>query len=149
MRGWKLLFFVAWAFLAMIAASYIVGCYVSHPPSPGSNGHGPGTTPHDLNGIAWWLEMFAVIAVPITVGAIVAFFLVPEAHRLSTFLGIGGASLFGVSVLLRVSLWLVPWVAGSLGVLAVVALAYELYVKISKNKNVPDLLNLGNSASLA
>lgn len=135
------LFLFALAFL-------IVGCATAHPTTgpAAPPSHGPGTTPHGLENVGWWLELLAIIGVPAIAAGITLLIvnlfnpLGLSTFRLSLMLSIGGASLFGVSVLLRASLWLVPWVEVVLCVLALAALAYEIYVKASGNKSLPDPL---------
>lgn len=87
--------------------------------------------PSQLAGVATWLDIFMIVAIPIVAGAVVLFFLAPADFKYSLGLGSGGITLFVTSALLKVSLWLIPWVAGGIVVLALAALGYEIYARVT------------------
>lgn len=136
---------VAWSIVSLILASFIVGCAPVHSAS-GPLLNDPVNVTHPLHHVLTWTEIFMVAGIPI-IAAGVALLVVGlfnpiglAAHKASTFLMVGGGALFGVSAFLRVSLWLIPWlVYGTIG-LGVIFAAYEVYVKVSKRKDIPDLL---------
>jgi hypothetical protein len=87
----------------------------------------PGHTPTSLLHIASALDVFVILSV-IAVGiGIGLFFWLPTSHNLSLALIFLGGGVEASALVTRVSLWLVPWLAVSLAVLAVVAFIYEVY----------------------
>lgn len=131
--------------LLAIGFCLISGCAVN----PTSTGH-PSTTglshvPASLTHVSTSLGILAVVGVIALAVGVGLYFTVPETHKLSIILaGIGG-SLVGISLLLKVSLWLIPWIAYSFLGLAVIALGYEFYIKISGNKKLPDLTSISGT----
>ena len=106
------------------------GC-ASHIPKPGPGGgsHGPGSTPKSLSQFATGLDWLMLLAVPLIAGGIAMVFFAPVAHRLSFAIVTAGGALLGVSLLIRVSLWLVPWIAGALLIGGLLFAGYEVYRK--------------------
>jgi hypothetical protein len=87
----------------------------------------PGHTPTSLLHIATALDWFVILSV-VTVGVgIGLFFWLPTSHNLSLALIFLGGGVEASSLFTRVSLWLVPWLAVGLALLAVVAFIYEVY----------------------
>lgn len=64
--------------------------------------------------------------------AVALYFLLPETHRLSGLLMVGGGSVLGLSLLLKTTLWMMPWVGGVLVIGGLALLGYELYLKFVK-----------------
>lgn len=107
------------------------GCAPTHKPTPAPAVHSaishPGTTPPELKSVAKgldWIIVLAILAAGVGVGL---YFVVPAAHSLS--LPIAGVALAieGISLVTRVSLWFVPWLAAGLALAALVFFAIEIY----------------------
>lgn len=126
---------------AFTTAFLLAGC-ATHPVAPHVQPQvftHPGETPPSLTHVAKWLDALIVIsAIGIGVG-IALFFFAPVAHRASIILAGTAGAVEGSALLLRVSLWMIPWIAIGLVTLALAALGYEIYVKVSKSKSLPPL----------
>lgn len=125
--------FCMWLIGLVFAVGFLcAGCAPTSPPpkplpTPVPVLTHPGQTPAPLAHVATGLDWIILIAV-IGVGLGVAlFFVVPAAHNLSIPIAGVAAGIEGSALLTRVSLWLIPWVAGGLVVLAAGVSIYEVY----------------------
>lgn len=131
------------AFWALLAGVAMFGC--AHVPSATVSttvthslvSH-PGTTPPELHQAASGFTWIAVLCVvPIGVG-IGLYFFAPATHAWSLILaGVAGAT-EATALLLRISLWFIPWLAIALLVFALGVLAYELWRKRSSIESAVD-----------
>lgn len=90
---------------------------------------GVGKTPVALTGVSSGLDWLILASVVITAASIGLFFYLPAGHRISGAMGIGGACTLGISLLLKTTLWMIPWLAGGLVVLGLIYFFYELWYK--------------------
>lgn len=70
--------------------------------------------------------MIALVAVVVLGLGVASFFIFPMAHTLSTTVALSAGGVEASALVLKVSLWTIPWIAGALGVLAVLVFAYEI-----------------------
>lgn len=86
--------------------------------------------PPSLGKIDTSLDLGFVLGLGGIVAAAVAYFLIPEQHRISFALAAGGGTLLGLSLLFKVSLWIIPWVVGGLLIAAALVLCWEVYKRL-------------------
>lgn len=115
--------------MSMLLISIMAGCAPIHPPVPVTTvTHTTVTsTPASLAVVGHGLDyliLAAVIATGIGVGL---FFALPASHNISIPIGAVAVSVGVASILLKVSLFAIPWIAAGLGVVALVVCAYEVY----------------------
>lgn len=90
------------------------------------------STPETLKTFAGFLDFILPVAMLALAIAVALYFLLPAGHTLSlTLAGVAGG-VEALALLLKVSLWLVPWFAGVLAAGALAALGYEVYIKYFK-----------------
>jgi hypothetical protein len=92
------------------------------------------------------LDLFISLALLAIALAFTLFFTLPGPHNLSVSLGIGGGSLLGLSLFLKVLLPFVPIIGFVLLLGALAALGYEIYEKVHTGKFV-DLTAIGSEQS--
>lgn len=110
-----------------LATLSLCGCHVNHAaPSPAPLiSH---QVPEVLKNVGTGLDRLIILSV-LVIGVVIAvFFILPEAHRLSITIGTGAGSVLAISLFLKTTLWMVPWIAGGLLILAVLVGIYEVYV---------------------
>jgi hypothetical protein len=79
-----------------------------------------------------WLIFMSILVLS---GGVALFFFLPAAHRVSGMLIAGGGSTLGISLFLKTTLWLIPWVSGGLIVLGFGVLVYEVILKLRNQVN--------------
>ena len=130
MRIFLLAYIILWCFVTALAAYFFVnmaGCAVNpHAAVEPAVVH---PVPVALKATATNLDWMIAVGVLALVAGLVAYFTMPAAHQLSLTVGMAGAVLFGVSVLLRESLWLFPYIGIGLLSVACLLAGYELYAK--------------------
>lgn len=105
--------------------SFLHSSHTKTPPGPGSGGAGGGD---GFKGIELWLGVFVVASI-ITLGVAAFCWNFAPMHWLSLPLAGGAGTVLGASLFLKVTLWLVPWIAGVLLLGGVILYAHELYRK--------------------
>jgi CHASE2 domain-containing sensor protein len=76
---------------------------------------------HNIDKGLDWLSLLAVVGIGAAVAVAV---MLPGTDKISLALGLGSGAVLVASLFIKVSLWLVPWVAGGL---AVAGIGYEVY----------------------
>lgn len=133
--AYVLLLIATWAMMFWVLTG-VYGCAANHAVAPQATTRPvlphPGQTPTELVKVASGLDhliILGVLAVGVGIGL---YFFVPEAHSLSVpLVGVAG-SVQGAALILRVSLWFIPWIAAGLVVAGIGALIYELHVQRHK-----------------
>ncbi len=119
--------------LILLAVMLMVGCSVIPHPSPLPSP----PVPDNLQVVDKGLNWLIVLSV-LTFGAsVAAFFYLPQ-HRVSFGLGSGAVGVIALSLLLKVSLPFIPYIALGLGVLAVGFLAYECWREYKTGHSIFD-----------
>jgi hypothetical protein len=125
--------FVLFTLLAVVVLGFFlggaVGCAATHPaatPAIRQVFPAPGETPHALKAVATGLNWFILLSVVVAGVSIGLFFALPADHNISIPVAASALGVEAVSLVTRVSLWVVPYLAFILGVVALVALIYEI-----------------------
>lgn len=112
--------FVTLAFY--LAMTFLTGCAATT-----AIPKGPPTPVPPLHNVQVSLDLLIPIALVAALVSVGLYFFVPEGHKLwATLAGCAGTVEIG-SLLLRVSLWIIPWVAGGLGVAALGLVGWKVY----------------------
>lgn len=130
----KTLYFAIAVLAAVILISVIAsGCAAPHPTPTAAQSvvTAVTATPVALQATAKTLDWFIALAV-IGVGVGVGLYFLLPTHNLSFAIAAISGGIEGSALLTRVTLWLVPWVAGALLLSAVGFFAYEVYVNRTK-----------------
>lgn len=112
---------------AFVAASFVLGCagWPHGTPIPE-----PHPVPKALVHVDNALGLFIVLSVLAFAAAVAMFFTLPTAHRLSLTLAAFSVAVFGVSVLVKVSLPFIAYGLIGIALLSVAAAAYEIGYRI-------------------
>lgn len=89
--------------------------------------------PPSLGKIDTSLDLGFVLGMGGMVAAAVMYFLIPEQHRISFALAGGGGTLLGLSLLFKVSLWIIPWIVGGLLIAGALVLCWEVWTHYVKS----------------
>lgn len=90
--------------------------------------------PASLKSVDDTLSVFVGFGIGAIVLAVVLLFAIPAEHYVSMILGVSGGAAVGISLFLKVTLWLVAPIGYGLLILSAIALAYELYTKFKTGK---------------
>lgn len=85
------------------------------------------STPPDLKPVAHWLDVFIVIGVLVAGGGIGVYFAETALRKLAYILLAVGGSIGVLSILVRTTLWLDPWISAGFLLAGVTLIAYEVY----------------------
>lgn len=111
-----------------ILAVMFMGCAPVHPPGVTTVTKTSITsTPTALKGVAVSLDWIIVLSIVVLGVGVGLFFALPEAHNISIPIALIGAGVEASSLVARVSLWIIPWLAGALGLAALGVFVYEVY----------------------
>lgn len=119
------LFALILAVLTFLIVS-VSGCAAQHPATTAVT-HSITSTPTALKGVAVSLDWIIILSLLALGGGIGLFFALPASHNISLPLAIIAGAVEATALLARVSLWIIPWVAGGLGVIALGVFVYEVY----------------------
>jgi hypothetical protein len=121
-------------FCLFTLSMWMSGCAVD---TPGSSHYSVFETPKSLHAFSVSLDFILVIALLVFATCVALYFVLPEGHTLSLTLGAVSGATEAIAILLKVSLWIVPWIAGLALLGAVGAGAYELYEKYYGTSTTP------------
>jgi hypothetical protein len=92
-------------------------------------------TPSSLIGFDHTLTFVAVLGFgALIVGGVLWWFTPPASHGKALMLAAAGGLALGLSLLLKVMLWLIPWIAGALLLAGLVWLGLELWERYGAKK---------------
>lgn len=121
---------VLFAIALSVLAAVMLGCAVNHQPVPQPKPH---PIPPSLNNINKSLDVLVVVSILVIGASIAAFFFLPAISHSIAFTGAAGAGgVLGVSLFLKVTLWLIPWIAGGVLILSLAYLGLEAYKHFAK-----------------
>jgi hypothetical protein len=98
------------------------------PPTRPTMANPVGKAPSAFKHVDDSLEWFIILGIMGITASAVVFFLAPQLHRISTAIAGGAGTLLALSLILKVTFWLIPWLVYSAIALAFAALAYEVWV---------------------
>jgi hypothetical protein len=84
-------------------------------------------TPPSLGRFDGFLDVVLALSVLAFIVAVALFFTLPNEHKISCTVGAASAGGLFISLVLKVTLWLIPWIAGALVVGAFLWLSVRLY----------------------
>lgn len=127
MKWMTLVIVLCWILLAAALMNYCTGCGI-FPKTPAATLSKNGPAP--LSTVSAGLAPLILLSV-IGFGVGVGLFLVsPAAHQLSLTIAGVAAGIGTTSLFLAVTIPFLPWLVGGLGMIALLALGYEIYVKM-------------------